>query len=164
MRAPHSTHAPSPARTITDSCVWACRVTSVSCVSYLERTNSPMEQSNARWEWFRYEVTVRDWAERSAASASGRHETDAIAWSIYSHSWMNLCWQKKKKNIYIYNRTAFPSTGNYWKTSRVGFIGAGQACIRKTPRKRRVRKVFLRENKLDGTVQNSWRISHALVV
>lgn len=142
----------------TDSCAWACRVTSISCVSYLERTNSPMEQSNARWEWFRYEVTVRDWAERSAASASGRHETDAIAGNIYSHSWMNLCWRQK------HNRTVFPSTGNYWKTSRFGFIGAGQAWIRKTPRKRRVRKVFLRKNKLDGTVQKSWRISHALVV
>lgn len=62
---------------ITDSFCYACRVTSISCVSYLERTNSPMEQSNARWEWFRYEVTVRDRAERSAAGGEGRAQLES---------------------------------------------------------------------------------------
>lgn len=111
MRAPHSSRAPSPAGTISQTPAFERVVLPAFPVSHIwnERTNSPMEQSNARWEWFRYEVTVRDWAERSAASASGRHETDAIAGNIYSHSWMNLCWQQKN------NRTAFPSTGNYWK-------------------------------------------------
>lgn len=153
MRAPHSTRAPSPAGTISQT-AFERIVLPAFPVSHIwnERT---LQWSKVMRDGSGSVMRSRWGTERSAASASGRQETDAIAGNIYSHSWINLCLLQKN------NRTAFPSTGNYWKKSRVGFIGAGQACIRKTPRKK---KVFLRENKLDGTVQKSWRISHALVV